>query len=360
MTKVSNSTQKATISKVSIDSFKLRLPLELANIIDDNLLGTWVYVNDKTGETNPYFDKKNSVTVKVNGITTRYAIEQQVGKNKQVNSYLTMLINSKLLESKYFEGITLENIGEIYKAIIKQKVVLFSISDLLKHSNITDVDFKKDAKIKDFDACINQLRDISKVSKQKDKGYRYFNQKDNRGIEWSTRKTTSFKGNPYLKLYHKELELKNNSTEFSNEYLKGQDYNDIVRIETTIKNNAHFRYLGLPENNLENILSLTDEQKETIIQSALSKHLEARVKDLIDNNELKPMEKVLYSLFMQLLNEGVSFERAKNVSLKLIDNKTQRSRTRKQLDIIYDKHIQGNPNDLKAIQTDKFWNFINW
>ena len=82
------------------------------------------------------------------------------------------------------------------------------------------------------------------------------------------------------KIYHKELELKNNSIEFKDNYLQGQDITDIVRIETTIKNNKHLKYLGLPENTLENMLNLTTEQKETILQSALSKHLEPRINDL--------------------------------------------------------------------------------
>ena len=115
MAKIPNSAQS---SNISLDSFKLRIPYELVEVLDESLLGTWQYVNDKTGEINPYFNKKNSVTIKDKGKTTRYAIEQQVGKNKQVNTYLTMLINSKLLESNYLKGITTETISEIYKACL--------------------------------------------------------------------------------------------------------------------------------------------------------------------------------------------------------------------------------------------------
>lgn len=357
MPKISN---KPHFSKVSTDSFKLRIPLNLVEVIDITLLGTWQYVNDKTGEVNPYFNKKNSVTIKSKGITTRYGIEQQVGKNKQVNAFLVILINAKILGKDYFQGFTIENIPQVYKELMAQKVVTFNLSDFLKNSYGTDVDFKKDVRCKQWDRVVNEMRTISKQSKQKNKGYSYFNQKNNKGIEWSTRKTTSYKSNPYLKVYHKEIELKNNSLEFKNEYLQGQNIDNLVRIETTIKNNAHFRYLGLPENRLENILSLTDEQKETIMQSALSKHLEPRINNLKNNNELKPMEKVLYGYINLSLDSGMSFERGKNLVLKTIDNKTERSRKRKQLDEIYNKHIKGSKNDLKSIEIDDFWSFINW
>ena len=357
MAKIPNGAQS---SNISLDSFKLRIPYDLVEVLDESLLGTWHYVNDKTGEINPYFNKSNSVTIKDKGKTTRYAIEQQVGKNKQVNTYLTMLINSKLLELNYLKGITTETIGEIYSAIMAHNVVTFSLSDFLKVSNITDIDFKKDAKIKCFDTAINELRNISKPSKQKDKGYKAYNKKDNKGIEWSVRQSTSFKSHPFLKIYHKELELKNNSYEFKDNYLQGQDITDIVRIETTVKNNQHLKYLGLPENTLENMLNLTTEQKETILQSALSKHLEPRINDIKETKDIKPMEQIIYGYINLTLNQGMSFERSKNWVLKDIENKTERSRKRKMLDELYQKYIKGSKNDLKAKESDKFWSFINW
>jgi hypothetical protein len=62
------------------------------------------------------------------------------------------------------------------------------------------------------------MRTISKPSKQKDKGYKQYNKKDNKGIEWSVRQSTSFKSHPFLKVYHKETELRNNSKEFKDNY----------------------------------------------------------------------------------------------------------------------------------------------
>lgn len=357
MANIPNSAQS---SNIAIDSFKLRIPIEFIEVLDESLLGTWQYVNDKTGEINPYFNKKNSVTIKDKGKTTRYAIEQQVGKNKQVNTYLTMLINSKLLESNYLKGITSETISEIYKAIIAHKVVTLSLSDFIGFGNATDIDFKKDAKIKLFDTAINEMRTISKPSKQKDKGYKQYNKKDNKGIEWSVRQSTSFKSHPFLKVYHKETELRNNSKEFKDNYLQGQDITDIVRIETTIKNNAHLRYLGLPENTLNNMLNLTTEHKETILQSALSKHLEPRINDIKETKEIKPMEQIIYGYINLTLNQGMSYERGKNLVLKSIENKTERSRKRKMLDELYQKYIKGSKNDLKSKENDKFWTFINW
>jgi len=360
MTKIDNILQKPNYDLVAIDSFKLRIPFQLVQIENKNLEDKWVLVNSNTHEIDESTWKSGTYKVALNGISTYYKIEDQVGINNQITKYLTILINSKLLKNRYFEGITLNNINEVYESIMAQKVVSFTLKDFFNKSAITDVDFKKDSQIKDFKNCIYKLISISKASKSKDIGYRSFTSKDNLGIEFSTRKTTKFLSSPFLKIYHKGVEFKNKSFVFSDKYLQGQDFLDIVRIETTIKNNKHFKSLGLPQNSLEAILSLSNEQKELIIQNALAKHLEPRIQALKDNNELPPMEKIFYSLIMQLMNEGVSFERAKNLSLKLIDNKSQKSRTRKKLDNIYSVHIQGKKNDIKSIQTDKFWNFINW
>jgi hypothetical protein len=291
---MANVKDKVHFGKISTDSFKLRMPLSIVTVLDKNLTSSWLLVNNETGEIDSNFNKKNSFKFSKNGISTYYAIEQQRTKEGHTKSFLTILINSKHLLDNYFEGITKDNIQQIYNSIITQKVVYFSFKDLMTYSACTDVDFKKDGLIKLYDALINECRNRSKQSTQKDKGYRFFNKRDNKGIEWSTRKTTSYKSNPFLKIYHKEIELNNNSFDFSNKYLKNIIYNDVVRIETTVKNNDHFKYLGIENNSLSTILHLTTGEKNHIINNALKLHLEPRVNKPKDNSKMTPTETLFF------------------------------------------------------------------
>lgn len=360
MTKLSPSDKKAKYIS-AIDSFKIRIPLELVQVKDPNLTASWRLVNEGTGEIDPDYFKSNSLAIKENGKSTRYAIEDQsINKEGTKRPFLTLLINSKLLESNYFDGIHNGNIMAIYGALMAQNVVSFKFADMLNFGLVTDIDFKKDARSKDFDHIVNELRNISKPSKQKDKGYRSWNYKDNKGIEWSTRKSTSYKSNPFLKLYHKQLELDNNSKEFTSAYLNGIDYSDKVRLETTVKNASHFRLLGIEDNSLNTILNLSNEQKEHIFNSALAKHLEPRIKQLKDSDKLKPMESIIYGLLMIGLKSGNSFESCKTLTLNLIDNKTERNRKRKLLDEIYTNHIEGSKEDKESKIKDQFWTFLGW
>lgn len=349
-------------SNVSIDSFKIRLPLDIVEIINPSLKSKWIMVNEDTGEVDPLTFKEKSLSFKDNGITTRFAIEKQVTRGGAVRDFVTILANSKLLKERYFSGINQDTIKLLYEGIISYSVINVSFDDFIYYAECTDVDFKKDINLPlhIYDSSLNECRNKSKPSKNKDKGYRYFNSETNKGIEWSTRKTTSYKSNPFLKIYHKQLELKNNSIDFANEYLKDEDYKDLARLETTVKNAAHFRLLGIKSSKLKDILNLDQETLNSIITKAVKTHLEPRVKPIKENNKLKPFELIIYASILLSMKGGVSYESYKTAVLNVLENKTERNRKRKVLDMIYTKFIQGSIEDKTSQEQDIFWRFLNW
>ena len=347
---------------ISIDSLKIRIPIEYTKVVNPSLEGNWYLVNEDTGEVDPKEYKSNALTCKNNGITTRFAIEKQQTRERQQCTFITILVNSKELKERYFEGLNSDTIKTIYDSLIAHEIVDFSFNDFLTYSECTDVDIKKDTSISIdiYQSSINQCRTISKPSKNKGNGYRYFNSKDNKGIEWSDRRTTGYKSNPFLKIYHKQIELDNNSMTFSKAYLKGVDYTDTVRIETTIKNAAHFRHLGVKSNNLKEVLSLTQVKLDSIITKALKCHLEPRTINKPTENKLKPFELIIYGSILVSMKAGVSYESyVKNV-LSVIPNKTERSRKRQVIDMIYKRFIQGSFEDKTSQEKDVFWNFLKW
>ena len=347
---------------IGVDSLKIRLPLNQVNVLNPSLEGSWYLVNDLTAEIDPSVYKERSLTFKEDGITTRFAIEKQQTKDGFTDEFLTILVNSKLLKGKYFQAITKDTIEDVYRGLVAHNVIGLDFDTFYELSEVTDVDIKKDAIVPShiYEQCINECRNISKPSKNKNKGYRYFNKKNNKGIEWSERKSTSFKNNPYLKIYHKETELKHNSNEFAEKYLNQIDYDDLVRIETTLKNAKHFRHVGIKDNKLKTVLELSQDKLQSVMSEALKSHLEPRIKQIKDDNKLTPTELIFYGSMMLCAKNGVSYESYKRNVLSLIDSKVERSRKRGVLDNIYKSFVEGTKEDKSSQEKDVFWELLKW
>lgn len=346
--------------EISVDSLKIRIPLNLCKVLDSNLTDKYVLVNEATGEHDETFFKQNSLLKQSKGISIRFAVEDQMTTFKTKETYLTILLPSKALKQRYFEGFTLENISIVYNELMQLNVVSFTLKDFLYRSACTDVDFKRDFITKDLETIIKQIGNNSKLGQRKNEGYRSFNRKDNVGIEYSDRRTTAYRSNPYLKVYHKQLELDCHSTEFANTYLKGINYTDKARVETTVKNKKHFKYLGINDTSLHGILSLTEQQKYKILSDSVNKHLEPRTREISTPSEIKPNIMVMYKLIALSMQQGLSYNAIKDVATNGIENKSTKSRKRKELDEIYLKYIKDTDTDKITKELDTFYDFIGW
>ena len=348
--------------KIAIDSLKIRVHLSDVKIINESLQSKWLLINEKTGEQDESFFKANSYKVSKNGISTRFGIENQQTASQKIQPFIVILFNSKLLKDRYFEGITIDNIESLYNDIINMGVVSFTYKSFL-NAECTDVDFKQDGtiSIEGFSKSLKKIEEFAKPSKKKNQGYKSFNQANNKGIEFSDRRTTSCRSNPFLKIYHKGIELNNKSMKFANDYLSSIDYTDIVRIECTVKNKAHFKYLGINDTTLHNLLNLSLEVKKSIITSAIKKHLEPRVIEIKNQSELKPDKMIIYNLIVALMYSGHSFETIKTtIALSGIDCKVKRSQKGKEIEDIYVNFIKDSALDKTTKEVDNFLNFIGW
>ena len=342
---------------IGVDSLKIRLPLSQVNVLEPTLKGKWRLVHIETGVEDTSVFKDNSLTFREDGITTRFAIEQIFN-----SEFLTILVNSKILKGKYFQGITKDTIEDVYRGLMAYNVIWVDFDTFYELAEVTDVDIKKDAIVPKhiYEQCINECRNISRPSKNKNKGYRFFNQNKNKGIEWSDRRATSFKTNPYLKIYHKETELKHNSSEFAEKYLSHINYDDLVRMEATLKNAKHFRHLGIKDNKLKTLLELSQDKLQSVMSEALKSHLEPRIKQIKDDNKLTPTELIFYGSMMLCAKNGVSYESYKRNVLSLIDSKVERSRKRGVLDNIYKSFVEGTKEDKSSQEKDVFWELLKW
>ena len=357
MAKIENSIRE---NNTEIDSFKFRIETSKVQITDIKLIGTKITILEETAEVLREF-KENALKFSVDGISTRFAIEIMPIDSKGTRiEYLTILINSKLLKSKYLEGITKENIRQVYNELQAYKVATFTFDDFLKGA-CTDIDFKTDTRLSVplyENELVKYFKINAKQSQQKDKGYRAFNDMNNKGIQFSDRATTKFKTNPFWKLYHKELELKGNSSEFKRKYLEGQDIKDLIRFEYTIKNNKHLKSLNLTSNTLEYLLNITEAKKKQMLKSTIETHLESNTTMPIKNKGMSPIDSVLLNLIMMQMQGGKSYEIIRDFAISSINDKVSKSRKKTQLDSLYVEHIKGTKKDISTIDISSVFSLI--
>ena len=350
------------IGEIEIDSLKVRIPLSKVHILNDELGATLVPVNQQTGDV--YDDqtyKKNSYKVYYKGVSIYFGLEKQIDFKGDVIEYLVILFSSKLLNERYFEGITQTNIGLLYDRLISFGVVSFDY-DIFLSSECTDVDFKRDDIQNEFRDAVRYMETNARSYKQKDKGCNPFKSKDKLGIEFGSRSKANERY-PFLKMYAKSVELINNSLDFWSEFLsdQGLDIADLVRTEITIKNKKHFMRLGIRDTRLEALLKLNQEQKKEFFVDAFKIHLEPRTTlGRVLSDELTPTNKIIVSLLSQTMAFGRSFGDAKEVILSCMSDPVQNSRSKKLLNKLYEENLKGSKEDTKTRRMSKWFSDLGW
>ena len=349
------------LTEASIDSLKIRIPLfsldsydlditrdiqQFANYEFD-VIDREFKTNRKTYEFDNY--KLTANIFRVNGIDC-----------------LILLVNSKQVGYKYFEGITNDTIKIIYNLCIHNQVMKCSY-EMFRQSAVTDIDIKKDFRfdtLPDYKQMLEGMKVMSVKSNLRDKGHRPFNDKGNLGLEFGTRVTTSAISNPFTKVYFKQKELETNSFDFADRYLSDVDYKNVFRIETTIKDKRHFDSfkLGLNDLTLDVILNLTTEEKDIILANAFNRHLLPRKRFVISKNEeLNPTDQSYLSIITSLVNAGShDFDEVLNLLIKDIDCRKAKSRKKKQITTLYNNNYKPNIYHKRAENVEKFYDQIGW
>lgn len=267
-----------------IDSFKLRIPIEKIRIFS-NELGQKIEITRCNIETSEMISEETKVNNKVliseNGIKTTYQIEHTFNNSKDkqcIEYFLTIKITSKHLRTRYFEGITNDNIKLVYNSIINQNVVYIEFMDFINQT-LVDVDFKKDHYNEYYPELLKRVDSFTIPKKEYNQGIRKFEKKFNQGFQFSSRQYAT-STSPYIKYYNKEKQTlqtdkKNGMKEFFNEYLS--EYRPLMknlyRVEFTIKDKKMFDRFGLG-NKLQDVLNLKSEVKQGIAKDIFSKHTE--------------------------------------------------------------------------------------
>jgi len=343
----------------SIDSLCLRFPLNSVKIVDQSILAKKYVVNADTGDIERELKAKAKEVWGV-GYKTRYAIqEQRVGRGVGTETFIVIQFNSKLLEGRYFEGITHGNIRVVYEKLMQHGIMAISYDDFMR-GECTDTDFKRDLNNDDFSTTISILVKSARPSKQLGQGYKAWRSKTNQGIQFASRQSATY-SNPFLKFYHKGIQLISESLEFYEAFLQEHGYPEHkVRIETTIKNKKHFDKLGISDRTLQGLLSLTDSEIDQVFRTAIKKHLEPRTMMPSVTDNLTPSDSVFVYSIEVALNSGISFENYLDGATHNIENRSSKHNTKKRLTDLYLAYVKGTDLDnLVATQTE-FCKAIGW
>ena len=336
---------------ISIDSLKIRIPFANVKVIDSQLTTFQIpaLIDAETGEWTIEEEsakwKQGSLQREYTGYHLYFKVEMQQTAKGKAEKYLCILFSSKALEGRYLEGITLQNIRAIYERIIGAKVVHFSFEEFTKGEG-TDIDFKRDfeASPEQLKEMLPFLRDATKPTKEAGNGVRLFREKNNLGAQWANRKTTATQKAPFLKVYHKGIELGSKSADFRRKYLPKGTAQNLARVETTVKNKRHFRDLGLgADTSLGHLLSLSGEEKERIIGKAVQAHLDlGTIVPELPNEGLTATERMVMGFIHRMAITGTPIELAVSIAKEQIgaEDRASRSRWERKLYQLY-KGVQG-------------------
>lgn len=311
-----------------IDSLRLLVPLDEVQIIDSKFLKTFISYCPETDEIDDSSSHiKTTIYHEFNGIKMRFAIANLFNDKKELTKYLAIGISSKMLKENYFEGINKNTIETIFNYVNSLDIIKIS-KEIFLNAKAVDIDVCIDFKLYNttckevFSTCY-ELTIPRKTIKPN-----LFKETTNKGIEWGKREDVAkgYKTKQYLKYYAKILELKYNSADFYEAYIKNKlnektlfsdgslyEYENteenVLRIETTIKNPNHFKTYDINCVTLLDLLRIDLMIHSSIFNRPIQTYMNG-YKTIRHNAKLSPQERT-YMFSLNLL--------ANSMKLKPID-----------------------------------------
>jgi len=292
------------LAQAKWDSFRVEIPK--AKVTNLSHIGKEIIKSYK--ETGEIVDGDDAPLVEMSiaqtdrGIKYRYALTNvPIGFNQFEERYVIQ-VNSKMLMDGYFEGINNDNIKKIYDYLISQKILDFSFEDFLD-GYCYDADACYDVN-SDVDTWILLLKKVNASVYFTKERYveAYTKQKTNVGLSFNNRKMAK-PTSPFLKFYHKGLELDFNSYDFNDAFIKKHGL-EIGRFEFNFKSRKHFQHHKIEVKTLRDLLDLDKEVVKSVILSACKTfYLQKRI--VMNNTDsLGPKDFYIKYLVGRLIDYG--------------------------------------------------------
>lgn len=358
-----------------IDSLKLRIKKDDIVVVDPTFIMPFMKFYPDNNSFELSLNDSEPLTKIINGITYRYYFKCYPNpKTGVLEEFLVLQISAKMLKERYFEGLNKTNYHEIVKDINNQFII-----------KITEKAFLNGL-VSDIDICINQLIDIksyqtalsllynfSKSSvkpllhlfESKNKNHQFINL----GLDFNKREKAK-NTTPYLKIYHKGLELERKSKTFFSYYLSGVEsynrssfLNNLVRYEFTIKAYKHKEYLKEKKlltteiKTLKDLFNVSSNELTNIAKSGINHYIEKTVKPK-KIKDLSPIDNLLLHYMQQLIFKGEDRDSLKYY-LHTIECPVTKSRIKTKINTLL-KHLENENQTItnKLNENEKVLKFL--
>ena len=345
-----------------VDSLKIRIPIEHVTILCSGLNDVVIKHSKSTAELLSE-SLETSVRSDLDGVRSAFSVVKESLDGRRSGTFLTILINAKMLGKQYFEGITMDTIGAIYNYIMNLRMVSFT-HEAFMDGECVDVDVRKDFQCRD-ESMVNvftrlESNYISRGNKI-DTGHIPFRNKSRwHGLQFNKRTTTSFLTTPFMKIYSKHQDaMDSKHAEFFKCHGIKVPY-DLWRVEYTIKNTKHLRHVGMG-NRLVDILNTSQVVLDGGMEKVNSALFQPRQRTLehVQTLEISPRDKMMVNALATIADCGKSMEHAKKAILGSLTG-SNRTKNTKYLDGLYEAYLRPIKRFNAYAESDKIFDVIGY
>lgn len=301
-----------------IDSTTIRIPLAECEVMSDQLVSLTATIIQATGEVINENSPPVPIVIRIDGVKFIFTVEHIPVFDKKTNSristpFISFLLTTKILRHRYFEGININNLEYFYNVFMSYNLIKCSF-ETFKNAQPSDTDIciNRYAKSKKcFIDIINQLYIASGTKQQYIRPP--INGVDGIGLVFMNRRSAK-PSLPFMKLYHKEIELTTKSVEFYKQYLSpfyDRKIINLTRIEATIKNAKHkyrlIKYGILPDyKTLEDLVKISKINLKKFIIFSVESYITKKIRSKAPN--LPPKDHLIFELMQNCLINGADFK----------------------------------------------------
>lgn len=303
---------KIPTNKALIDSLSVKIDLRKIKVLDERLTSmTCIYFASLDAVDELLLPPK-PVIIEYDGITVRLSIEHlplwNEDEQKKISTpHISLTVSAKLLKEFYFQGINKNNLKDLYNEFMSFKVFYCSYHDF-KTALASDVDVMVNQRVSTPKIFQSLCRILYNQCGTRKFLVQLFTKDDNSGISFNKRRTAS-PSLPFIKFYHKKLELLSKSKNFYNRFLTpfAEQIEDMFRVEATIKNYDHKRRLKkydvLPMfKTVEELLEIPQAKLYDFVCFSLGAYIEKQTR--LKSENMTPTDHLIFQLIQNSVFEG--------------------------------------------------------
>jgi len=329
-----------------------------------NLPENFTLVASDTGEVISDF-KKSSLEIPYKNHKIYISRVKKYLPKVTINKIL-LYFPAKVSGENYFYGIQKQDVIEVLEFLKSKGYLGFdSSNEIYKKIYVKDLDIKCDYLIPDDE--VSELEEYNKILKEKFNGeinefHGFTNKKKGFGIHTYSRNTSSL-AKPFIKFYHKSIEMMKKNQEFL-ETLPNNLKSEIIRYciyryEFTLKDKRFFDNYNI-SNRLEEVHEVLQEKWIEIGRSLLNKNFQVIYRKPRDLSKLQYKDKVLCLYFLDDIQKGLLVQQIRNKYLVGAKTKHQKYRANQLFEKIYHyasvENVSEMKQDLDIIEKwDKFF-----